>query len=341
VWAHREAIRPLLLANLGVLAAFAPWIPGFIDDNNSPTTEILSSLQPFTYDAVTRAIENWAVGYPYVQLEAVPGTLGWALIAAGLLLAAGVGVARGWRRRSHERLRLGLGLRRIPPGVVLIGLLALATPVGEAAYSAFGPDLLGARSLNPGWPGLALAIGAIATAPGVPISLACAALILSGYAIGGAKTLDSEVSRTDYAGMAAFIEERWAPGDVVVDGVALTPVPLTGLDTYLPQTHTEYRLGLPISDEPFEIGDPEPSAPAQLRQAFRAARGASMFLLAYQPNDPLSSDTPLAAAARLRGFGTGELRPLLPEGFEITDEQTFDGITPTTVFRIEETNRRQ
>jgi hypothetical protein len=137
--------------------------------------------------------------------------------------------------------------------------------------------------------------------------------------------------------MAAFIEERWAPGDVVVDGVALTPVPLTGLDTYLPQTHTEFRLGLPISDEPFQIGDPEPSAPDQLRQAFDAARGNSMFLLAYQPEDLLAGDTPLAAAARLRGFGTQEVEPLLPPGFEITHEETFAGVTPVTIFQIEET----
>ena len=49
IWTHREAIRPLLLANLGAAVGFAPWIGGFIADNNSPTTEILSALSPFNF----------------------------------------------------------------------------------------------------------------------------------------------------------------------------------------------------------------------------------------------------------------------------------------------------
>ena len=54
-------------------SASRPGCPGFIADNDSPTTDILDLLQPFDFDAVTDAIENWAVGYPYIPDSVLPG----------------------------------------------------------------------------------------------------------------------------------------------------------------------------------------------------------------------------------------------------------------------------
>ena len=167
LWAHRETLRPLLVANVAVLVGFAPWIPGFIADNNSPTTDLLSRLQPFTLDAVTRAFENWSVGYPYSSVDTLPGALAWSLIAAGVLVAATACAVRGWRWLRGPTAGVRRAARRAPSGVVLIAMLALATPVGEAIVSAIGPtQVLGARNLNASWPGLALGIGALVTAAG-------------------------------------------------------------------------------------------------------------------------------------------------------------------------------
>ena len=44
---HREALRACILANVGVAVGFAPWLPGFIADNDSPTTDILDPPAPF------------------------------------------------------------------------------------------------------------------------------------------------------------------------------------------------------------------------------------------------------------------------------------------------------
>jgi 4-amino-4-deoxy-L-arabinose transferase-like glycosyltransferase len=342
LWAHRDAIRALLLANLGVLIGFAPWIPGFIADTDSPTTEILSLVQPFTAGAVRLAVEQWAVGYPYVELDTVPGNVAFALIAAGLLIGAAAGALRAsrWLRRSS--LRLGTALRRIPPGIVLVGMLALATPLGEAVYSALGTNLLGARNLNASWPGLAVGIGGVVTAAGPALGLASAALVVSGFAIGGAKTLGSEVARPDNAAAADAIEDRWTPGDVVVDGNALTPVPLTALDVYLPQTHPEFRLGLPVSEHPFTLHDPVPSLATQIQEAFRDARGRSLFLVARLPSDALAGGTK-GRVARLREMdtGSGALVRQLPPGFEVTDSEALQGLDPLVVLTIEDRGPRR
>jgi hypothetical protein len=339
LWAHREAIRPLLLANLGMLIGFAPWIPGFIADNNSPTTAILSALQPFTIEAIRGALENWAIGYPYVRPESVPGDLARVLLAAGLLIAAGAGAIRAvqWLRRS--RLGFVATLRRVPPRLLLVALLALATPLGEALYSAFGTNLLGARNLNASWPGLAVAIGAVVTAAGPLLSVACTALVLSGFTIGAAKTLNADFARIDYRAAADTIEERWAPGDPVADASGLTPVPLTGLDVYLPQTHPEFRLGLPLSRHPFMLGDPVPSPNRLIAEVFarEAAERGSIFLVTPLPSGDLAS--PVHQVAELRrekeSLGGMLLRRARPR-FEVTYHRTLPGLSPIAVFELED-----
>jgi 4-amino-4-deoxy-L-arabinose transferase-like glycosyltransferase len=339
LWAQREAIRALLLANLGVLIGFAPWIPGFIADNNSPTTQILSALQPFTFEAIRGALENWAIGYPYVRPESVPGDLARVLLAAGLLIAAGAGTIRAvqWLRRS--RLGFVATLRRVPPRLLLVASLALATPLGEALYSAFGTNLLGARNLNASWPGLAVAIGAVVAAAGPLLSIACTALVLSGFTIGAAKTLNADFARIDYRGAADTIEERWAPGDVVVDAAALTPVPLTGLDAYLPQTYPEFRLGLPVSDHPFMLGDPVPPPNRLIAEALDQAKGGSIFLVTPSPSRDLTSGARQVAELR-RSLGARMLRRVRPR-FEVTYERTLPGLSPLGVLQLRDSGPRR
>ena len=58
LWAHPEARRPALLANLGAALAFLPWISGLIADLNSPTTKILGALQPFDPPQPRRSLSS-------------------------------------------------------------------------------------------------------------------------------------------------------------------------------------------------------------------------------------------------------------------------------------------
>ena len=361
LWKHRHALRTLTVANLGVLVGFAPWIPGFIADNNSPTTKILSALQPFELRPVRLALEQWSVGYPYVQVSSVPGDVGWAVIAAGVLVALVAGGVRLWRALRTARGRLASSVRRIPEGAALVAILALATPVGEAFFSAIGTNLLGARNLNASWPGLSMAIGGIVAGAGVPLSLACAALVIGGYGIGAVKSLDSDFSRPDYAGVARAIEQRWKPGDIVVDGASvigpyhLTPVSQTGVEVYLPQTNPEIGLGLGTSGGP-TAGNPAPPLQTQLDEAYRRARGHSLFLMTFVSDPSISAQAAsflrqqdLAAphvddARRFvellggQGYvfsGSGLLLEKLPAGFHVeSDFPTFPGVVPLGLLEI-------
>jgi 4-amino-4-deoxy-L-arabinose transferase-like glycosyltransferase len=102
---HRSALVPLLLANLGALIGFAPWIPGLLADNDAPATKIYSSLAPFTVDAVRLAIEQWTIGYAYVDPNTLPGTLAWVLFVVGVVAAVVLGGVRLWRFLRGSGLR--------------------------------------------------------------------------------------------------------------------------------------------------------------------------------------------------------------------------------------------
>jgi len=364
LWKQRQALRACFLANVGVLIGFAPWIPGFIADNNSPTTKILSFLQPFEFKPVRMALEQWSVGYPYVRLSTVPGNLAWRLIEAGVLVALAAGAVRLWRILRTSKVPFATSLRRIPAGAALVAILALATPVGEAVVSAVGTtNLLGARNLNASWPGLAVAIGGIVAAAGVPLSLACAALVVGGYAIGAVKASGPDVSRPQYAEVAKAIERHWKPGDVVVDGASvagpihLTPVSLTGLDVFLPQTHPEVRLGISNTEGP-SFGHPAPPVQTQVQEALRLARGHSLFLMTFLSGQSVPAqaasllsqqDLPAHRTQALNRFvallggqgllysGSGYLLETLPARFHVeSDLQTFAGVSPLALIEIKD-----
>ena len=146
LWAHPEARRPALLANLAAVAAFAPWFSGLSADINSPTTKILGELEPFTFHTVRVVLGHWLIGYPLAlsTLSDLPGNLALALLVLGVALAAfGLAPTRLRRRPLRDRLRTRL---------TLIVLLLLSAPVGEAAFSLFGTDVFGTRNLAVSWP---------------------------------------------------------------------------------------------------------------------------------------------------------------------------------------------
>ncbi len=326
VWAlvfHPGRRRNVLIAGVGAAILFAPWIGGYLADARSPTTQILSALSPFTFAWVRQSIENWAIGFPYVQQASIPGTTA-ALIALFGVVVGVAGLAgrllADWRRRRPPLLAW---VRGVPAGWALIVMLAIATPLGEAIYSALGPNLLGARNLNASWPGLALAIGAVLTAPGGVVSVVAIALTLAGFGIGTARTLQDRWARPDFQAAADYINSHAGPGDVVVDDSALTPVPLTGLDVYLHPGHPEVRLGLPEeTDRPFAILDPVPRLGDQVREATAAARGHRMFVV--------SARTPNLVQPIRYGFeGLGKkLRADLPAGYRIRRIRSYPGLMP-------------
>lgn len=322
LWACPQHRRQIIAANAVAFLLFVPWLPGFVADNNSPTTAILSALQPFTFTNVRLSLENWSVGFPYVGLHVVPGYLAAALIAAGAIAAAGFTLVARRRRGAPT-------WSRPPDRVVLVVMLALATPLGEAVISAFGTDLLGARNLNSAWPGLALSLGALLAATPMPAAVACTGLVLAGYAIGAARSTEPRAARSDYPAAAQFIADRAKPGDVVVDGAPFTPVPLTGLDAYLPRGHPEFRLGLPTVPRPFLPGDPIPDVRRQISRIFAMGRGHTIFLL-------VAGKAPTEASVLHPAFAglSDELLNRLPSGIRVVERRDFPSLAPLAVLVI-------
>ena len=74
VWAHPEDRRRALLWTGAAAAGFLPWLPGLLADFDSPTSDILALLHPFTAFHVRQALEQWGLGHPdlHVSLADVP-----------------------------------------------------------------------------------------------------------------------------------------------------------------------------------------------------------------------------------------------------------------------------
>lgn len=295
VWllvAHPEARRPALLANVGAAVGFAPWITGFLNDVHSPTTKILSALEPFNFHAARQSLEHVAVGYPFIfpttGLRAIPGDVALVLLAVGIGLAA-ARVVRAAFRRPPPRLR------RPEARVALVVIVALFVPVGEALASSFGTHLFGARNLAPAWPAFALSLAALLFAGGrARLALAAAALAVVSFGIGAIKMLDPNFQRLDYQAAARFIDRAAAPSDVVIDRAVVSPGPYTGLERALERPRRVFRTGKPQQrDHPFNVFDPIVPIAQVNRSAFAAAGDGRVFVVSLlnppSPGPPAST----------------------------------------------------
>ena len=110
--------------------------------------------------------------------------------------------ARARARRSAGLVAAALRgrLRRPTAALVLVVVLAVSVPVGEALVSAVGSNLFGTRNLAASWPAFALCLAALLVAAGPRLGIAAAALAIGAFAIGGVKMLDRDFRRPDFDG---------------------------------------------------------------------------------------------------------------------------------------------
>jgi mannosyltransferase len=319
LWAHPAARRAVVLANLGAAIAYLPWITGMVADFNSPTTDILSALSPFTPHDIWVSLQHWSVGYPYgfVPLQSLPGKL--ALVLLGLGLAAGlIGVA--WARSERA------GTPALGAGAVLVAALALGPLLGEALASLLSTNIFGTRNLAVAWPGFALVLGGLLSAPSRrAVWIAATALVLCGYAIGALKMLDDDLQRPDFSAAAHLIDEQAAPSDVVIDAMVISPGPLSPLDIELDRDHRVIRVDAPQErDHPFNPYDVVVPLGKVIEQATSSLRrGGRLFVVTSGGGPPNC------------GPREGEFVRRLPPRFRRVGERVFPGICPvaTLVYR--------
>lgn len=285
--AHPEARRAALLANVAAAIAFLPWLSGLKGDLESTTTDILSALQPFTFDYVRTSLTHWAIGYPYAtpfsRIRDLPGTPALLLAALGIAIALAGHLRRGLRGRPRPDRRL-----------VLVVVLALSAPVGEAIASAIGSNLLGTRNLAASWPAFALCLAAFLVGAGRRLGLAAAGLVIAAFAIGAVKLLGDGFTRPDFRAVAAFVDDTATPGDIVVDGANLSPAGIpTPLDVTTQRPHPRSYLNVGrVQYNPFKILSAAPPPAETARAAAAAADGKRLFVVlsAGSPSWPEVTD---------------------------------------------------
>jgi len=320
LWAHPEARRPALLANLGAALAFLPWISGLIADLNSPTTKILGALEPFDFHTVTIVFEHWAVGYPYrfVGLGAVPGTIGLILVGAGIAAAIASIAVRG---RS-----VAASFTRSNPWLALIVVLALAAPLSEAAVSLVGNNIFSIRNLAVSWPAFALFLAFLVSSGRNPIRIASATLLIAGFGIAAARMLEAAHQRPDYEAAARLINRNASMGDVVIDASVLSPGPFTGFDAEFGDFRRVIRAGAPQENEhPFGPFDRILPLDDVTQSAVAAARHKRIFVVSLRsevrvPGLPVTySQLAYAVAERLS------------RSYRLLSTQAYPGILPAVV----------
>jgi hypothetical protein len=313
VWAHPEARRAAIVATAVAVAGFLPWLSGLKVDLDSPTTDILSALQPFVLGYVRSSLVHWAIAFPYLlpgtAVRELPGVP--ALVALALALVLGLGgllaaALRGRLRRPDRRL-------------VLVIVLAVSVPLGEALVSAVGSNLFGARNLAAAWPAFALCLAALLVAAGPRLGVAAAALAIGAFAVSGLKMLGGDFQRPQYDAAVGFVDRTADPGDVVVDGVSLVPGGIPSVvDIAFAGRRRVYNLGrYDVRYDPFRIVGGPPATPDVIRRAAAAPRGRLFMVLA-----PTGGPTREALAA-------------VPAGYRRVATRRYDGINRIEVFVFE------
>ena len=199
--------RALLAADLAAVAGFLPWLPSLIDDLGSPAEHIFELIAPTTFDGVASGMGRWAVGSPFSRLADVPGT------PAALLLCVAAAVAAASVLRGP--------LRRPRAGVLLVVLLAAASPAGTIAYSVLGTDVFLARNLYASLPALALAAGALVAAPPRRLAAATTGAALAAFAAGAIAGAGPGNARPPYREVARYLDRTVAPGETVLEAAGL------------------------------------------------------------------------------------------------------------------------
>jgi hypothetical protein len=236
---HRRAVVPLLVAYALAALTYLPWLPSLHDQQDQKfKLAVVAGNTPATLESLLKLMGRLLPGHPYISLAELPGRLPVVVLAAAGITALVLVAARA---RRGEIARPGL---RSP--LVLVGLLALATPVGLLVYSAVGTNLMGSRNLLGSVPYMLVLLGALAVMLRPRQSWVVTAVGLGALAVASVSMLQANHGRPAYDDAAAFVEAHGAPSDPVV-------LPVSAVGPFAPgssfgREHPIYRLG--VDDAP-------------------------------------------------------------------------------------------
>jgi 4-amino-4-deoxy-L-arabinose transferase-like glycosyltransferase len=264
LWTHRERWRGVVGANVAAAIGFAPWIPHVHGRSLWVFDVQADNLHLRTVQSGLRLL-----GIPFVPVGEVPGAVALGLLALAVVLGV-VGLARsGWGRD--------------PSPLLLIALLAIATPLGLLAYRLLAHHnlLVFSRNLSASFVPAFLILGWLLTRPREP-AVRAATLAVAGVALAliAVKNLDDRFERPPVNTVAHFLDARMTGRDTILyAGSGLGGAVLRDyLKRYLEHRHAEVGA------------DPEGFGRA-------LARGGRMYVTGLQ--SAAAPPVPPIAAARI------------------------------------------
>jgi uncharacterized membrane protein len=203
LWVCRDRLREPLLANAVPVLLYIPWLPQV----RGKQLGVIGLLEPLNAHNVLIDVLRPIPGYPYASLGTIPTIAGYAVIAA----CAGLGLiafAYRWRRGDHDPASV--------PRLVLVGMLAIGTPIGVLLYSIVGTDLWIARGLYASVPAAALVLGALLCALPRPAGLVAVAAVLVTLLAGTIRAMTPGYTRPPFRPAAEYLDRVAAPRDPIV-----------------------------------------------------------------------------------------------------------------------------
>ncbi len=232
LWVHRERLRALVIAHVAIGIGYLAWLPSLLDQRQKGLNiAVVGSSGPLTPRSFADNVFRTLVGHPYQKLTQLPGRPALVLIALAGAIVVVAAVLAFRRHGAPPRPRSDSPL-------ILLVILALATPVGLAVYGAFGEDLFGPRNLSASIPALAVVVAALVTAVPARVAAVAATLLLAGLALGVVAFFDPDRRRPEYKQAVQYLEDRAGPADPVV------ATDRDALNAYFERKHAVYRPAL-------------------------------------------------------------------------------------------------
>jgi mannosyltransferase len=286
IWAYPAQRRPLVVATLGIIVLYLPWLPFVRGKESLP---IYGTLEASADDALL--LPTVLIGHPFAPLDDVPGAASLVVLGAVVVIGVGVAIERAARRPGPP------WTGRSPPALLI--LLAVSTPLGLLLSSTVsGHDLLNARNLSASVPAATLLLAALLTPAPQRLAPALALAATAAGAAGTVTSLDADHQRPPSRDAAATVDAHAGPRDSVVDVSSFfTDAPGRGLRLYLTRPH------------PLFTGRTYNAA--WKRAAGRAADvfvvfpGAEGFIAFVNPPRPMARRFRLASEWRYPGLGDG------------------------------------
>lgn len=310
-------LRTLAFSALMALL-FLPWLGGFINDLDSPTSNILEAIQGKGFEARLTAIKDLL--FLWIGSDK-PGLFGRPDMLLGLagVIVASVAVIRNRisgrsQKPSPERIR----------GVCLAALMVFAVIGLELMLLVAGTDIFGARNLAPAWAGLPLLIAAGVAAAGPRWGALALVLIVAGFSVTTVRLLDPARSTVPYEKAAEAIESDEEAGGAVIDNSIISPAPLSPLDAYLEGDLPVFAM-TGLEDRPDFIRHINRTFdPQEIADRAFATGGPVRVVTIGDAHAPRETGQGIT-------FSTGPGPVRVPDGWRESDQVRFEGVEPLTV----------